>query len=596
MKTQRLIVDSLTIVLSLVVLTVTYTLFGWFLPLYDKYIIIANIVVGTCFIIYGWLLRRWFIKNDLDKKDKSLIHFLKILLPILVIIIIYVLVVVTVFSEIELLVMISNYLLTIFQILLISVLVGIFAFSFIENNLGLLLFKETIKEQDSELGFGMMRRQMKTLINKQWKYGVIILWFSIMTANILVFLTYPSIPANDVIAQYQYLHFSFPNFVYRFNPETGFYQEFFANVALPSSALLNWKVIQSLISLAFLAMLILLVYLPTLKPAKKNNELAESGSESKNLSQLKEDHIASTDLTVPDLIEAFDDEDTELLTYKVLSPSTTIEYLPPSIIKPQPRRRFSRFINKMKNSDVMPVINLANLNLVLALYIVSIFQRIGIITNVTTDIFQDFYAQLTHLYWAGLAEEISYRFLLFGLPLFIIYGLVYLFILIFSRSLIKDKTDAELSKFTLLIKKRTPTNPLLYLSGRWKKLRVLDIILLLASSFGFGYAHYQFSPAYWGTWKIFQAGVAGIIFGYAFCKYGLHAAVILHTINNFVLGIIITPNLGLILNGGILFVVIILLGTLYMLYLLAKALTVSFKFFNTILKRSQPFIDTSKQK
>ncbi|GAH18842.1 unnamed protein product, partial [marine sediment metagenome] len=64
-----------------------------------------------------------------------------------------------------------------------------------------------------------------------------------------------------------------------------------------------------------------------------------------------------------------------------------------------------------------------------------------------------------------------------------------------------------------------------------------------------------------------------------------HAAIILHTINDFVIGMLVTPNLGLLLDGGILFMVIIIAGTLVLLNLVAKALTVSFKFLNTILKR-----------
>ncbi|MHA1551661.1 MAG: hypothetical protein ACTSQC_06930, partial [Candidatus Heimdallarchaeaceae archaeon] len=270
-------------------------------------------------------------------------------------------------------------------------------------------------------------------------------------------------------------------------------------------------------------------------------------------------------------IEHFDDMDTEILAYKVLSPSSTKEYLPSNIIEPKPGRKFSKMIFRMKNSDVIPIMNLASLNLVLAIYIVSLFQRLGIISLIENDAFQNLYAQLTHLYWAGLAEEISYRFLMFGVPLFIIYGIVFLSIFILKKTLVKKKKDEDLSRFTLWVKSRTPINPLLYLSGRWKKLRILDIILLLLSSFGFGYAHY-------------------------FCKYGLHAAIILHTINNFVIGMLATPNLGLLLDGGILFIVIIVAGTLVLLYLIAKALTVSFKFINTILKRIQPITDTSKIK
>ena len=598
MKSQRLLIDSLIIVLSISLLTALSTTFGWFLPLYESYIIILFIFVGMGFIIYGWLLRRWFIKKNLDEKDGSLIHLLKIILPVFGLILIFTIVIgLSNLSEIILLTMISSYLLNIFQIFIISVLVGIFAFTFIENNLGILLFKEPVVEQETELGFGLMRKQLKNLIDKQWKYGMIILWLSIMIANMLVFLVYPSIPSGEVAFGLQSLHFSFPNFAFTFNPETGFYQEFFSSVALPSSALLNWKVIQSLISLTFLCLLVVLIYLPHSKLLMNKNKVDENTTNINNIQESDKKIVAvPTSLTAPDIIEHFDDIDSEILAYKVLSPLSTTEYLPSSIINPKPGRKFSKLINKMKNSDVIPVMNLASLNLVVAIYIVSLFQRLGIITIIVNDLYQDSYAQLTHLYWAGLAEEISYRFLIFGVPLFIIYGVVFLFIFILKKTLIKEKKDEDLSKLALWVKSRTPINPLLYLSGRWKNLRILDILFLLLSSFGFGYAHYQFSPDYWGTWKIFQAGVAGLIFGYAFCKYGLHAAIILHTINDFVIGMIVTPNLGLLLDGGILFMVIIIVGTLVLLNLVAKALTVSFKFINTTLKRIQQITNASKQK
>ena len=596
LKSQRIITDSLTIVLSISLLTTIYTIFGWFFPLFETYIIIPDILVGIGFIIYGWMLRRWFLKKNLDEKDGSLIHFIKIILPVFGIILVFALVVgLSNLSNYILLVMISNYLVSIFQILIISVLIGIFAFAFIENNLGIIFFKEPVVEQETKLGFGLMRKQLRNLVDKQWKYGMIILWISIMFANILVFLVYPSIPSDEVIIGMQSLHFSFPNFTFTFNPETGFYQEFFASFAIPSSILLNWKLIQSLISLAFMGMLVMLIYLPHSKFSK--NKIDDNITKIEDIQDTDENKITiPISLPTTDIIEHFDDMDTEILAYKVLSPSPTHEYLPSNIIKPRSGRKISKMITRMKNSDIIPVMNLASLNLAIALYIVSLFQRLGIITIIANDIFQDSYAQLTHLYWAGLAEEISFRFLMFGVPLFIIYGVVFLTIYVSKQILTKKKKDEDLSKFALWIKSRTPINPLLYLSGRWKKLRFLDILLLLLSSFGFGYAHYQFSPEYWGTWKIFQAGIAGIIFGYAFCKYGLHAAIILHTINDFVLGMLVTPNLGLILDGGILFIVIIVVGTLVLLKLLTETLTVSFKFLNTIVKRSQPISDTSKPK
>ncbi len=595
MRFPRFLIDSLIIVLSISLLTSLYTVLGWFFPLFENYIIIPDILIGIGFIIYGWLLRRWFLKNDLDEKDGSLIHVIKVILPVFGSILIFALVIgLSNLSNISLLAMILSYLLNIFQIFIISILVGIFTFSFIENNIGVLFFKEPVIEQEDKLGFGLMRKQLKNLVEKQWKYGMIILWISIMTANLLVFLAYPSIPSNEVSFTYQNLAFSFPNFAFTFNPETGFNQQFFSSVSIPSSVLLNWKLIQSLISLVFLGLLVLLIYLPHSKISKERNESEVKTVNSENVQEKVEKlGTVPVSITTSNIIEHFDDMDNEILAFKVLSPQPTEEYLPSNIITPKSRRRFSKILFRMKNSDVIPVMNLASLNLVLALYIVALFDRLGILTNIANDVIQDSHAVLTHLYWAGLTEEISYRFLLFGVPLFVIYGVVFLFIFILKKTLIKKKKEEDHSRFALWIKSKTPINPLLYLSGRWKKLRILDIVFLIFSSFSFGYVHYQFG---WDAWKIFQAGIAGIIFGYAFFKYGLHAAIILHTINNFVLGMITTANFGFMLGGGILFMVIIVAGTLVLLNLVVKALTVSFKFLNTIFKRSQPITDLSKQK
>ena len=384
MKFPRFIIDSLIIVLSISLLTSLYTILGWFFPLFENYVIIPDIFIGIGFIIYGWLLRRWFLKKNLDEKDGSLIHVFKIILPVFGLILIIVLVIgLSNLSKIILLAMVSNYLLNIFQIFIVSILVGIFTFTFIENNLGILFFKESVVEQEGKLGFGLMRKQLKNLVDKQWKYGMIILWISIMIANLLVFLAYPSIPSNEVSLIYQNLAFSFPNFAFTFNPETGFNQQFFSSVSIPSTALLNWKLIQSLISLIFLGLLVLLIYLPHSKISMEKNKVDVSTTHIENV--LEEDEKLGTIpfiLTASDIIEHFDDMDTEILAFKVLSPQPTKEYLPSNIITPKPRRRFSILLNKMKNSDVIPVMNLASLNLFLALYIVSLFGRLGIITNI----------------------------------------------------------------------------------------------------------------------------------------------------------------------------------------------------------------------
>ena len=116
---------------------------------------------------------------------------------------------------------------------------------------------------------------------------------------------------------------------------------------------------------------------------------------------------------------------------------------------------------------------------------------------------------------------------------------------------------------------------------------LIDFLFLLFSSYCFGYVHYQLGYPYWQEGKIFQAAIAGLIFGYAFYKYGLHAAIFLHVVNNFVVGMLLAPNLGLILNGEILILLITALGALYMIYVFLIPLSAFFKYINKILGRTK---------
>ena len=156
--------------------------------------------------------------------------------------------------------------------------------------------------------------------------------------------------------------------------------------------------------------------------------------------------------------------------------------------------------------------------------------------------------------------------------------------ILFKRN---KKEHSNPSRITKYILEKKPKNPLFYLTGRWKKLGPIDFLFLLFSSYSFGYVHYQLGYPYWQEGKIFQAAVAGLIFGYAFYKYGLHAAIFLHVVNDFVIGMLLTPNLGLILNGEILLLLITALGALYMIYVFLIPLSAVFNFINDKLGRTK---------
>ncbi len=63
-----------------------------------------------------------------------------------------------------------------------------------------------------------------------------------------------------------------------------------------------------------------------------------------------------------------------------------------------------------------------------------------------------------------------------------------------------------------------------YFIGGGFKLEHITILLIIISSILFGLAHY---PS-WGLWKVIPTFVAGLAFGYLFVKKGIHTAIILH--------------------------------------------------------------------
>jgi len=78
------------------------------------------------------------------------------------------------------------------------------------------------------------------------------------------------------------------------------------------------------------------------------------------------------------------------------------------------------------------------------------------------------------------------------------------------------------------------------------------IVLLIFSSVLFGLAHY---PG-WGLWKIFPTSAAGLAFGYLFVKKGIHTAIILHFLFDYmaILPFLVNDNAWIIFVGLILLV------------------------------------------
>ena len=98
---------------------------------------------------------------------------------------------------------------------------------------------------------------------------------------------------------------------------------------------------------------------------------------------------------------------------------------------------------------------------------------------------------------ASVWEELVVRVLLLGLPL----GVV---------DILRRRRDRKWHKYVL---------------GGSLEIGAPELALVVASSTIFGFAHYDGG---WGSWKILDAGIGGLTFGYLFLKFGLPSAITLH--------------------------------------------------------------------
>jgi len=98
---------------------------------------------------------------------------------------------------------------------------------------------------------------------------------------------------------------------------------------------------------------------------------------------------------------------------------------------------------------------------------------------------------------ASVWEELIVRVLLLGLPLVVV-------------DLVRRRRDRKWYRYVL---------------GGSLEIGPAEVALIIASSTIFGFAHYDGG---WGSWKIVDAGIGGLMFGYLFLKFGLASAIVLH--------------------------------------------------------------------
>ena len=138
------------------------------------------------------------------------------------------------------------------------------------------------------------------------------------------------------------------------------------------------------------------------------------------------------------------------------------------------------------------------------------------------------YFQILQLVHASVYEEILTRFLLLGVPIYLIHMFM------------GDKIS-----------------PIRVLGGGYK-IKAPEVIFLLFSSLVFGFAH-----AYaWGFWKVLPAFMAGLAMGYLYLKYGIYASIIFHFTNDF-MSVPMSMDESYLIIGGLMFLVVLFSGIVF---------------------------------
>lgn len=99
--------------------------------------------------------------------------------------------------------------------------------------------------------------------------------------------------------------------------------------------------------------------------------------------------------------------------------------------------------------------------------------------------------------------------------------------------------------------------------GRFEMSKVA-VVLLFVSSLVFGIAHYEG----WGLMKVFMTTLGGLVHGYLFIKYGIHACILIHFINN-CLNSFLWAGFGAL--NGVILLVVLTIGAVLAVLILIKA-------------------------
>lgn len=161
--------------------------------------------------------------------------------------------------------------------------------------------------------------------------------------------------------------------------------------------------------------------------------------------------------------------------------------------------------NSLADNYMLNIIKWFSILVLISTVITIIQENFGIITeppNTSNDLI--LFLQLSI---APITEEVGFRLVLIGIPLFLIYS---------HKSSIK-----------FFFKSLWAPYPTLHIYDNKKAIAIITIVGIF-----FGVAH-VISGEPWTTGKILQASIGGIIIGWVYFRYGLAAAIMLHWATNY---------------------------------------------------------------
>ena len=161
--------------------------------------------------------------------------------------------------------------------------------------------------------------------------------------------------------------------------------------------------------------------------------------------------------------------------------------------------------NSLTDNYMLNIIKWFSILVLISVVITIIQENFGIITE-PPDTANDLILFL-QISTAPITEEIGFRLVLIGIPLFLIYS---------HKSSIKFFFKSLWAPYSTL--------------HIYENKKAIGIIVIVGIFFGVAHV---ISGEPWTTGKILQASVGGIILGWVYFRYGLAAAIILHWATNY---------------------------------------------------------------